>query len=127
MIDRVLADLVLLAHLTFIVFVVAGGLLALRFRWGPWLHLPAAAWGVSIELSGRVCPLTPLENSLRHAAGEAGYEGGFVEHYLVPVIYPAGLTSEVQLGLAALVVVANLLVYGLVCGLVCRRRRGAPL
>ncbi len=81
MVDRALADLVLVVHLAFIVFVVVGGVLALRWRWAPLLHLPAAGWGVFVELSGRVCPLTPLENALRHAAGSSGYSGGFIEHW----------------------------------------------
>ena len=114
MVDRALADLVLVLHLAFIVFVVAGGLLALRWRWAALLHIPAAAWGIVIELSGRVCPLTPLENALRRAAGASGYSGGFVEHYLVPVIYPAALSYPVQLWLAALVVIVNALVYSFV-------------
>ena len=107
----VLADLVLIIHFGFILFVLFGGLLALRWKWIPYLHVPAVAWGAWIELTGRLCPLTPLENSLRRAAGEAGYEGGFVEHYLLPVIYPGGLTREVQLALAALVIVLNAVVY----------------
>ena len=111
MIARLAADGVLVLHLLFIVFVLAGGLLALRWRRAPWLHLPAAAWGVFIEASGRICPLTPLENRLRAAAGQAGYEGGFIEHYLLAVIYPAGLTRDIQFVLAALVVGVNLAIY----------------
>lgn len=111
MIHQVLADLVLVAHLGFIVFVVLGGFLALRWHWAPLVHLPAAAWGVFIELSGGICPLTPLENSLRHAAGDAGYSGGFVQHYLVPVIYPPDLSPPVQSVLAAAVILANAAVY----------------
>jgi hypothetical protein len=114
MIYRVLADLILVLHLAFIVFVVAGGLLALRLSWVPLVHLPAALWGVFIEASGRVCPLTPLENALRRAAGASGYEGGFIEHYLVPAIYPPALSHQVQLELAGLVVLANVLVYSVV-------------
>nr|WP_232516555.1 DUF2784 domain-containing protein [Thauera sp. K11] len=91
-----------------------GGLLALRWRRAPLVHLPAAAWGIYIELSGGICPLTPLENRLRAAAGQAGYEGGFVEHYLLALIYPAGLTHEIQFVLAAVVVGVNLAVYALV-------------
>ena len=114
MIYRVLADLILVLHLAFIVFVVAGGLLALRLGWVPLVHLPAALWGVFIEASGGVCPLTPLENALRRAAGASGYEGGFIEHYLVPAIYPPALSHQVQLELAGLVVLANVLVYSVV-------------
>ena len=114
MINQLLADLVVVIHLLFIVFVALGGLLALRWRWVPWLHLPAAAWGGFVELTGRICPLTPLENQLRRAAGSAGYEGDFIEHYLLPVIYPAGLTREIQFGLAALLVVINVMIYAVV-------------
>ncbi len=114
MIYRALADLVLVLHLAFIVFVLAGGLLALRWRWAPLVHLPAALWGVLVQVSGRVCPLTPLENALRSAAGDAGYAGGFIEHYLVPTIYPVALSPQVGLLLASLVVLANALAYSIV-------------
>ena len=111
---RLAADAVVLAHGAFILFAVFGGLLALRWRWLALLHLPAAAWAVFIAATGRICPLTPLEVSLRIAAGDAGYDGGFVEHYLIPIIYPAGLTRGVQFALAALVLVVNLAVYAAV-------------
>ncbi|MFW6079781.1 MAG: DUF2784 domain-containing protein [Gemmatimonadota bacterium] len=111
MIYSVLADVVLVLHFGFIVFVVLGGLLALRWPRAALVHLPAAAYGILIELFGWVCPLTPIENSLRRSAGEAGYSGGFIEHYLLPVIYPGGLTREVQLVLAGVVVVVNVVVY----------------
>lgn len=114
MAHRALADLTLLLHLAFIGFVVFGGLLALRWRRAPWLHLPAVGWGIFVELTGRVCPLTPLENALRRAAGAEGYAGGFTEHYVVPLIYPAGLGPEVQTLLAALVALANVAVYAIV-------------
>ena len=119
MIHRLAADAVLLLHLGFILFVLLGGVLAVRWRWAPLLHLPAVAWGVYIELSGGLCPLTPLENRLRSAAGEAGYTGGFIEHYLLALIYPAGLTHEIQYVLAAIVVGVN----GLAYAWVWRRRR----
>jgi hypothetical protein len=114
MIYRVLADLVLLLHLAFIIFVVAGGLLALRWHWAPLLHLPAALWGVFIEISRGVCPLTPLESALRGAAGASGYSGGFVDHYIVPVIYPSTLTPPTQFALAGFVVAVNVLAYWVV-------------
>ncbi len=95
-------------------FVVLGGLIVLRHRWVGWLHLPTAAWGAWIELSGRICPLTPLEKSLRLQAGESAYAGDFVAHYVLPVLYPAGLTRTVQVGLGLSVVVLNLGVYGAV-------------
>lgn len=108
---RLAADLILVLHLGFILFVVLGGLLALRWRRAVWVHIPAALWGAWIEIAGWICPLTPLERSLRRSAGQAGYEGGFIEHYLIPLIYPRGLTREIQLGLAVLVVAANLVIY----------------
>lgn len=118
---RLAADAVLTLHLAFIMFVVCGGLLALRWRWVPWLHVPAALWGFFVEITGRICPLTPFENALRVQAGQGDYSGGFVEHYLLPVIYPAGLTRGTQLVLAGVVVAANLVVYGWLV----RRRRSA--
>ncbi|MDX1647298.1 MAG: DUF2784 domain-containing protein [Longimicrobiales bacterium] len=120
MLYALLADAVLVFHFAFILFGGGGGLLAIWWRRAPWLHLPVAAWGVWIELSGNVCPLTPLENRLRRMAGDEGYGGSFIEHYLLPLIYPGGLTREVQLALAGLVVVLNLGIYGLVW----RRRHG---
>jgi hypothetical protein len=114
MIARLSADAVVLVHAAFIAFVVLGGLLALRdVRWA-WLHLPAAAWGAYAELTATVCPLTPLENALRARAGGAGYEGGFVEHYLIPLIYPAGLTPAHQSWIGAFVVVVNVAAYAFV-------------
>jgi hypothetical protein len=120
---RLLADLVVLLHALFVVFVVAGGLLVWRWRWVAWLHVPAAAWGAAIELGGWVCPLTPLENHFRARAGLAGYRGGFIEHYLLPALYPEGLTALKQIALGALVVGINLLVYGV---LVRRLLKGSP-
>lgn len=109
-----LADLVLVAHLAFVVFAALGGLLALRWRRAPWVHLPAVAWGAFIEISGGLCPLTPLENRLRQAAGESGYQGDFIEHYIVSLLYPSSLSRDVQFVLAALLVVLNLVVYAVV-------------
>jgi hypothetical protein len=111
MLYRALADLVLLLHLAFIVFVVLGGLLAFRWRWAPAVHVPAAAWGAAVELFGWICPLTPLENALRRKGGGIGYSADFIEHYLVPLIYPSELTRNVQLVLGAIVVAVNVLVY----------------
>ncbi len=109
---RIAADLVLALHLGFIAFVVLGGLLVLRYRWIAYLHIPAAVWGAFVEISGRICPLTIWENSLRRGAGDSGYADSFIEHYLVPIIYPAGLTRSVQLWIAGLVIVANIVIYG---------------
>lgn len=111
MLLRLAADAVVLVHLLFILFVLGGGLLVLRWPRLALLHLPVAAWGVAVELLHLYCPLTPLENRLRQAAGQAGYDGGFVEHYLIPLIYPAGLTPQTQLWLGALVLAINLPVY----------------
>jgi hypothetical protein len=113
MTPRLLADAVILIHGLFVAFVVAGGFLALRWRALVWLHLPAAAWGVLIEATGWICPLTPLENLLRARAGEAGYTGGFVEHYVVRVLYPAGLTQGVRWSLGAFVLVVNAIAYSM--------------
>jgi hypothetical protein len=111
-----MANLVVLIHFAFVLFVVFGGLLVLRWPRIMYLHLPAAVWGAFIELAGGICPLTPLENSLRRSAGLAGYEGGFVEHYILPVLYPAGLTRGVQLTLGMLVIGINLAIYAWVLG-----------
>jgi hypothetical protein len=113
------AHAVLLFHLTFILFSAFGALLALKWRWILFLQLPAAAWGFFVEYSGRICPLTQLENYFRHLAGQAGYSEGFVEHYLLATIYPNGLTRNIQFVLAAFVVIVNLSVYTL---LLLRRR-----
>ena len=113
MIWRALADLVLLIHLVFIVFVIVGGFFASRWRWLPWIHLPAVAWAAVLEFSGWICPLTPLENSLRQASGEAGYPGGFLEHYLVQVVYPEALTPEIQIYIGLGVLLINGLAYSI--------------
>ena len=119
MLYRLGADAVLLLHLAFIIFVLLGGLLVAWKRGFLLLHLPAIAWGLFVELSGRPCPLTHWENLLRRLAGTAGYDAGFIEHYLLPLIYPAWLSVPVQYLLAAIVVVVNALIYG---GLAWRRR-----
>lgn len=109
---RFAADAVLVLHLFFIVFVALGGLAVLRWPRLAWAHLPAVAWGAALELnSSWLCPLTPLENALRRAAGEAGYRGGFIEHYLLSLIYPAGLTPTIQLWLGLGVLALNLPIY----------------
>jgi hypothetical protein len=113
MLYRVLADAVVLLHLVFVAFAVAGGLLAFWRGWTVLLHLPALGWAAFVEFTGRICPLTPLENTLRAASGAAGYEGGFIEHYLLPVLYPAELTRELQWTLGIGLVTFNLVVYGL--------------
>jgi hypothetical protein len=119
---RLLADGVLLLHLAFIAFVVGGAFLAWRWPWIVLGHLPMFAWGVYIEVSGGLCPLTPLENHLRRLAGQQGYAGGFIEHYLVALVYPPGLTRDTQWVLAALLIAVNVVGYA---GLWRRRPRVA--
>jgi hypothetical protein len=106
-----LADAIVVAHLAFAVFAVCGGLLVLWRRWVAWVHVPAAAWAVFVEVSGRVCPLTPLENRLRALAGRATYSGDFVERYLVPVLYPPDLRRDIQVALGVLALAANVAIY----------------
>lgn len=126
MLYRILADLTLILHLLFILFVLLGGLLVLWQRRIAWLHLPVAGYGVLVEWVGWLCPLTPLEVRFRLLAGQAGYTGGFIEHYLVPLIYPAGLTRELQWLFGALVLVLNLAVYAMVLSWAGRERRTGP-
>ncbi len=114
MLYRVAADGVLALHLAFVLFALLGGFLVLRRVGLAWLHLPAVAWAAFVEFSGRICPLTPLEGTLRQAAGDAGYAGDFLEHYLLAVIYPEGLTHDVQIILGATVVIVNVAIYALI-------------
>jgi Protein of Unknown function (DUF2784) len=111
MLYRLLADLVLIIHLSFVVFVVLGGFLVLRWPRLMWFHLAAAIWGAAIEFIGFICPLTPLEVSLRHLGGEAGYQGGFIDHYITSALYPEGLTRTIQLFLGIAVVLLNVSIY----------------
>ena len=120
-----LADLVLVAHLAFIVFAMLGALAALRWAWAPFVHVPALAWAAYIEISGGICPLTPLEYRLRRLAGESGYSSSFLEHYLVPLIYPPGLTPAAQGWLAAGLLLLNALLYAYVLAR-SRRRADGP-
>lgn len=106
------ADLVVLLHLAFVLFVLFGGLLAVRWPRATWLHLPAAAWGACVEFSGWICPLTPLEIWLRTQSGKTGYQGDFLERHLLPILYPEGLTQEIQLMLGTTVLIVNASVYG---------------
>ena len=107
------ADTLLIVHFLFIGFVVLGGWLVFKWRWLVFLHLPAAAWGALIEFQGWLCPLTPWEQQFRQAAGEASYKTGFIEHYLMPLIYPANLDYDMQLVLGSFVIIINLIIYGL--------------
>jgi len=115
-----MVDLLLLIHGAFVLFVIAGGLLVLRWPRVAWVHLPAALWGTAIEFGGFICPLTPLENAWRRSAGEQAYEGGFIEHYITAALYPTGLTRTIQLVLGMLVLAVN----GWVYWRVWRRRTG---
>ena len=111
MIFRILADATLIVHLGFIVFAAFGGLLLFYSNKVVWLHLPAALWAAAIELYGWICPLTPLEQKLRQLSGQQGYGGGFIEHYLLPAIYPGGLTRNIQIILGISVLLLNMAVY----------------
>jgi len=116
MAPRLLADAVVLLHAAFVAFVVLGGFLVLRWPWMAWVHVPAAAYGFLVEAAGWVCPLTPLEVWLRHRAGEAGYAGGFVEHHLIPLVYPSPFPRSLAWTLAGVVLAVNALSYGLFLG-----------
>ena len=107
----ILADTILVIHLLFIIFVIFGGLLSLRWRWSAWIHIPLLAWAVLIEFTGWICPLTPLENRLRVRGGETGYSGGFIEHYLLPLIYPDEMTRGVQISLGIILITINICTY----------------
>jgi hypothetical protein len=109
---KFLADALVVFHICFVGFVLLGGMIVLRWRRAMWLHLPAVAWGIYIELSHNICPLTPLENHLRDWGGAATYQGGFVDHYIMPVLYPNGLTHAMQVEIAVLIVVLNAAAYG---------------
>jgi len=127
MLARLLADGIVVLHLAFIAFVFVGGVAVWRRPIVALFHLPALAWGVYVELTATVCPLTPLENALRHAAGQAGYEGTFVEHYVLPIVYPPGLTPGVQAMLGAALIALNGAVYALAWRRARSRRAcGAP-
>lgn len=112
---RILADAVLVLHFAFIAFALLGGLLVVRWPRLAWVHLPAAAWAAGIAFFGGICPLTPLENRLRAAGGETGFEGGFIEHQLEALIYPDWLTREIQVALGAVVLAVNLACYIRLC------------
>ena len=112
MVFRYLADALVVFHLAFVAFVLLGALLVAWKRWVVWLHLPAIVWGALVEINAWMCPLTPWEQHLRRAAGQSGYEGGFVEHYLLPILYPPGLEPRIQVALGMVVIVLNAGLYG---------------
>ena len=111
MLNLVAADLIVLLHFTYILFVVFGGLFVFKWRLVAWGHIPCVIWGVIIEFTGWVCPLTPIENTLRYSGGGAGYSNSFIEHYLLPVIYPTVLTRELQIWIGIVVIVVNIAIY----------------
>jgi hypothetical protein len=123
MLNAIAADAVLIVHFAFVAFVLAGGALVLRWPHLAWLHLPAVFWGAVVEFTGWICPLTPLENSLRSAAAETAYTGDFIQHYIVALLYPEGLTRNLQLLFGFIVVAANVLIYAL---LLARMRTREP-
>lgn len=108
------ADIIVVLHFTFVVFVVLGGLLALVWPRVIWIHVPAVVWGALVEFTGWICPLTPLENRLREAAGATAYEGDFIAHYILPMLYPDGLTRTDQLMLGTIALSINVAIYSLV-------------
>ena len=119
MIYRFLADLVVLCHLVFVLFAVTGSLLVIRWPVVAWMHVPAAVWGALVEFGGWICPLTPLENWLRLQGDTTAYSGGFVDHYILPILYPSGLTREIQIILGVAILIVNATIYGYV---ILRRR-----
>jgi hypothetical protein len=122
---HILADLVVVVHLLFVIYAIFGGLLVLKWKFTVFLHIPALLWGTVVEARGWICPLTPLENRFRMEAGQTGYSGGFVDNYVVPVLYPENLTRTDQLVLALFLVTINVVIYVFVI----RRltRRGQPV
>ena len=114
MLASVSADLLVVLHFAFIVFVVLGGLLVLKWRNVAILHIPCVIWGALIEFSGWICPLTPVERYLREVSGGEAYSGGFIDHYIMPLVYPTGLTREMQISLGIIILISNLGIYGLV-------------
>jgi hypothetical protein len=123
---RFLADLVVGLHFGFVLFVMLGGLLVLRWPWVAYLHIPAALWGAAIEFGGWICPLTPLEHWLLRQAGSVTYSGGFVEHYILPLLYPSTLTRDIQLILGFLVIAFNVTIYAYVFRKAAQRNRRRP-
>ena len=123
MIYHVTANLLVMIHLVFIVFVIAGAFIVLKWPWVILLHIPAVIWGAIVELKGWICVLTPWENNLRHLAGHEGYSGGFIEHYIVSLIYPAELTHDAQIVMGLIVITINLCIYSFIAyRLMCEKR-----
>lgn len=123
MLNKIIADILVIIHFGFILFVVLGGLSVLKYRWMVVLHIPAVVWGALLEFRGWYCPLTGWEKHFRQAADQSGYSAGFVEHYLIPLIYPAGLSSNLQMVLGGLVVTVNVMIYSYVVWAINRKKR----
>jgi hypothetical protein len=123
MIHRLLADATVMLHVAFVFFVVCGGVFVVRWPRVAWVHLPAAAWGAWVEFAGWICPLTPLENWLREQAGGTAYSSGFIEHYVMPILYPSSLSRPLQWALGGLVLLVNCVVYAVALR---RRARSQP-
>jgi len=123
MIYRILADIVVIFHLSFVIFSVIGGVLALKWRKIIWIHIPVVIWAVVIEFAGFICPLTPLENNLRFRGGESGYESDFIEHYIFPVLYPEGLTHTMQVIIGIFVLTVNIVVYSIIIHKIRKKRK----
>ena len=124
MITRIIADAIVLLHLAFIVFVAIGGAFVVRWPRLACVHLPAVVWGAMVELAGWICPLTPLESRLRAAAGDTAYSGGFIDRYIMPIVYPPGLSRSLQIALGCAVIGLNVVIYGLVITRRLRSTRG---
>jgi hypothetical protein len=122
MLYRFLADLVVLCHLVFVLFAATGGLLVLRWPVVAWIHVPAAVWGALVEFGGWICPLTPLENWLRLRGNAMAYSGEFIDHYIMPILYPSGLTREIQIILGLAILVVNVSIYGYIIVRLCLKR-----
>jgi hypothetical protein len=123
MLYKLSADFVVLFHFAFILFVLFGGFLVLKRRRIAWVHVPCFAWGALVELFGWWCPITPLENWLRVESGRAGYQTGFIEHYIMPIVYPVDLTRELQMVLGGAVVLLNGAIYGAILARSSGRRK----
>jgi hypothetical protein len=127
MLYRILADFVVMFHLVFVVFALFGGLLVIKWKWAAWVHLPAVAWAALIEFTGMICPLTPLENLLRNKGGATVYKTGFVEHYIIPLLYPESLNTDMQTALGAIVISINVLIYTYAFWKKTHQQRNSPL
>jgi hypothetical protein len=123
---QLLADVVVIFHLAFVAFALLGGLLIIKWKMAAWIHFPAAIWAAFIEFTGMICPLTPLENFLRRKSGVSGYDTGFIEHYIIPILYPESLNNDLQIVLGAVVILINAAIYAYVFLKRTRQQRNSP-